>query len=145
MSKSLLTTTELEAVAVQFFEDYPNHQDVYVTEDGQSFFEENRAIMHADDKGLTYKRYVRSFDEASAEPKQENTPTSDSPEYRGADPSEEKAKYEAKVKELQELELDSKNYTQLKDLVRYFGLETENMKAPTLIEALNEFKQKLSE
>lgn len=37
MSKSLLTTTELEAVAVQFFEDYPNHQDVYVTEDGQSF------------------------------------------------------------------------------------------------------------
>lgn len=101
--------------------------------------------MHADDKGLTYKRYVRSFDEASAEPKQENTPTSDSPEYRGADPSEEKAKYEAKVKELQELELDSKNYTQLKDLVRYFGLETENMEAPTLIKALNEFKQKLSE
>ena len=145
MSKSLLTTTELEAVAVQFFEDYPNHQDVYVTEDGQPFFEENRAIMHADDKGLTYKRYVRSFDEASAEPKQENTPASDSPEYRGADPSEEKAKYKAKVKELQELELDSKNYTQLKDLVQYFGLETENMKAPTLIKALNEFEQKLSE
>ena len=26
MSKSLLTTTELEAVAVQFFEDYPNQK-----------------------------------------------------------------------------------------------------------------------
>lgn len=148
MSK-VYTSETLTAVAVQFFNDYPSHTEVYITEDGQPFFEENRAILHADNKELSYQRFVRSFEsEVKIEPilEHQGTPiTENSPEYRGANPTEEEAKYLAKVKELNELELDSKNYQQLKSLVQFFGLSVENMKAPTLIEALTQFKQQLTE
>lgn len=150
MSK-VYTSETLTAVAVQFFNDYPSHTEVYITEDGQPFFEENRAILHADNNKLSYQRFVRSFEsEVKIEPISEHqgTPvTENSPEYRGANPTEEEAKYLAKVKELNELklELDSKNYQQLKSLVQFFGLSVENMKAPTLIDALTQFKQQLTE
>lgn len=143
MSK-IPTKIALEAVAAQFFLDYPNRDEVFITEDGQPFFEENRAILHADNKDLSYQRWARNFQEITEQETKMIEPTANSPEYRGADPAEEKAKYEAKVKELQELELDNKNYPKMKSLVQYFGLEVEDMKASTLIVALEELKQKLS-
>lgn len=103
--------------------------------------------MHADNKELSYQRFVRSFEsEVKIEPTLEHQGTpimENSPEYRGANPVEEKTKYEDKVKELNEL--DSKDYQQLKSLVQFFGLSVENMKTPTLIEALTQFKQQLTE
>lgn len=146
MSK-VITTQELISVAVKFFENYPTHEEVYVTEDGQPFFEENRAILHADDKEISYKRFVRGFESVEEQPLVvgKDTPKGeDLPEYRGANPDEEKANYEQKVKELQELELVSNNYNQLRALVHFFGLEVSDQKADTLIAALEEFKQTLS-
>lgn len=147
MSK-VFTAEALVAVAVRFFEDYPTREEVFITEDGQPFFEENRAILHTDNKGISYKRFVRGFEGVEVQPPVvgKDTPKGEgSPEYRGANPTEEQEKYLTKVKELNELELDSKNYQQLKSLVQFFGLSVENMKATTLIEALTQFKQQLTE
>ena len=146
MSK-VITTQELISVAVKFFENYPTHEEVYVTEDGQPFFEENRAILHADDKEISYKRFVRGFESMEEQPPVVGKDTSKgegSPEYRDMNPDEEKTNYEQKVKELQELELVSSNYNQLRALVHFFGLEVSDQKADTLIAALEEFKQTLS-
>lgn len=147
MSK-VFTTAALVAVAVQFFENYPTHEEVFITEDGQPFFEENRAILHTDNKGISYKRFVRGFEDVEVQPLVvgKDTPKGEgSPEYRGANPDEEKARYEQKVKELSKLELVSKNYQKMRSLVQYFNLEVGDFKAETLIEALEVFKQQLTE
>ena len=60
MSKKIFNKMELEAVAAQFFLDYPNRDEVFITEDGQPFFEENRAILHADNKDLSYQRFIKN-------------------------------------------------------------------------------------
>ncbi|MRM94597.1 hypothetical protein D1Z98_06310 [Riemerella anatipestifer] len=145
MSK-IITTAALVTIAEEFFNNYKQCDEVFITEDGQPFFEENRALLHAEDKKLTCKKFTRGFVEVadSGADKKTIPPTANSPEYRGANPAEEKAKYEAKVAELMALEFASKNYQQMKALVQYFNLETADMKAPTLIEALEAFKQKLS-
>ena len=60
---NILTAALLVAVASQFFKDHPGLPEVFVTEDGQPFVLENRASIHADANGFTYKRYLRGFDQ----------------------------------------------------------------------------------
>lgn len=55
---------------------------------------------------------------------------------------DEKAK---KTAELLSLELVSKNYNKMMSLVKFFGLETKDNKAESLIEALTEYKSKLED
>ena len=49
-----------------------------------------------------------------------------------------------KTKELEELELVSANYQKMKSLVLFFGIETPDLKADTLIDALTQYKTKIS-
>lgn len=56
------------------------------------------------------------------------------------DENDEKAKRTA---ELLALELTSKHYNEMMSLVKFFGLETKDKKAESLIEALKEYKSKL--
>ena len=49
-----------------------------------------------------------------------------------------------RIKELEGLELNTKNYQQMKSLVGFFELETADMKSETLATALSDYKAKIS-
>ncbi|WP_313214239.1 hypothetical protein [Soonwooa sp.] len=112
---NILTAALLLSAANEFFSQNPNDNEVFVTEDGQPFILENRASIHATQNGLSYKKYVRSFDQEDVEhidtgttqvpvedvqtPKQPDVLESKNPEMRGADKLEaEKAQEEASQK-----------------------------------------------
>lgn len=49
----LYSLKELEALAIEQFKNYPNEKQLFASSDGQFFFEENRANLHAKAKDLT--------------------------------------------------------------------------------------------
>lgn len=73
----ILTAVALTAVAEDFFERYPAKTECFVTEDGQPFFLENRAALHATRNEIDYKKYKRAFDAESANDTPKNDDSTD--------------------------------------------------------------------
>ena len=129
--KSLAELIQLALLFVFGLEKYENINVVYAAEDGNVFTDENRAKIHVKGKEMKYHTITRTEAEGAQ------------PEKIAVDDLDEKEIAE-KTKELQELELESKNYQKMKSLVLFFGIETPDLKADTLIAALTEYKTKIS-
>ena len=129
--KSLAELIELAVLFVFGLEKYENINIVYAAEDGNVFTDENRAKIHVKDKEMKYHTITRTEAEGTQ------------PEKVVVDDLDEKEIAE-KTKELEELELVSANYQKMKSLVLFFGIETPDLKADTLIDALTQYKTKIS-
>lgn len=125
-----LTVLVSSALVVFNNEKFKNVGVVYAAEDGNVFVEENRAKLHVKDSQLKYYPITRL--EAGAETKGFEIGNLD--EDLVAE----------RTKELEGLELNTKNYQQMKSLVGFFELETADMKSETLATALSDYKAKIS-
>lgn len=113
----------------QIFKDNPKLDEVYKTSDGKFFYLESDARNYAIAAKLNNKKVTKLVRKATPN---EDT-NSDNQDVQRAE----------KIAELQALELIGKNYNQMKSLVKFFGVKTENQSAEALIEALTEFKTSL--
>ena len=129
--KSLAELIELAVLFVFGLEKHKNVNVAYAAEDGNVFTDENRAKIHVKDKEMKYHTITRTEAEGTQ------------PEKVVVDDLDEKEIAE-KTKELEELELVSANYQKMKSLVLFFGIETPDLKADTLIDALTQYKTKIS-
>ena len=129
--KSLAELIELAVLFVFGVEKHKNVNVAYAAEDGNVFTDENRAKIHVKDKEMKYHTITRTEAEGAQ------------PEKVVVDDLDEKEIAE-KTKELEELELVSANYQKMKSLVLFFGIETPDLKADTLIDALTQYKTKIS-
>ena len=129
--KSLAELIELAVLFVFGVEKHKNVNVAYAAEDGNVFTDENRAKIHVKDKELKYHTITRTEAEGTQ------------PEKKVVDELDENLIAE-KTKELEELELVSANYQKMKSLVLFFGIETPDLKADTLIDALTQYKTKIS-
>ena len=129
--KSLKELIELALLFVFGLEKYKNVNVAYAAEDGNVFTDENRAKIHVKDKEMKYHTITRTEAEQTQ------------PEKKVVDELDENLIAE-KTKELEELELVSANYQKMKSLVLFFGIETPDLKADTLIDALTQYKTKIS-
>ena len=129
--KSLAELIQLALLFVFGLKKHENINVVYAAEDGNVFTDENRAKIHVKDKEMKYHTITRT----EAEQNQ--------PEKKEVDELDENLIAE-KTKELEELELVSANYQKMKSLVLFFGIETPDLKADTLIDALTQYKTKIS-
>ena len=129
--KSLAELIELALLFVFGVEKHKNVNVAYAAEDGNVFTDENRAKIHVKDKEMKYHTITRTEAEQTQ------------PEKVVVDDLDEKEIAE-KTKELEELELVSANYQKMKSLVLFFGIETPDLKADTLIDALTQYKTKIS-
>lgn len=135
--KNLMTTAQLITLAAATFKDHKTAASVYAAEDGNIFLDENRAKLHAKSADIKYHTITRT--QALG-----GTPAPD-PEDVPNIPTELNAEVVAeRVKQLEELELDVKNYQEMKAMVNFFQIKTSDMKAQTLIDALNDYKTKIS-
>lgn len=135
--------------AIDYFNRHQRNE-CFITSDGRVFHQEGTANSFA----VTLKdRAVEHYTRAEVEQLQEETKsigqTSNSDTsaatIQDGTPSvesdtDEKAQRTA---ELLALELTSKHYNEMLSLVKFFGLETKDKKADSLIEALTEYKSKL--
>ena len=129
--KSLAELIELALLFVFGVEKHKNVNVAYAAEDGNVFTDENRAKIHVKDKEMKYHTITRTEAEGTQ------------PEKKVVDELDENLIAE-KTKELEELELVSANYQKMKSLVLFFGIETPDLKADTLIDALTQYKTKIS-
>jgi hypothetical protein len=129
--KSLAELIELAVLFVFGVEKHKNVNVAYAAEDGNVFTDENRAKIHVKDKEMKYHTITRTEAEGTQ------------PEKKVVDELDENLIAE-KTKELEELELVSANYQKMKSLVLFFGIETPDLKADTLIDALTQYKTKIS-
>ena len=129
--KSLAELIELALLCVFGLKKYENVNVAYAAEDGNVFTDENRAKIHVKDKEMKYHTITRTEAEGTQ------------PEKVVVDDLDENLIAE-KTKELEELELVSANYQKMKSLVLFFGIETPDLKADTLIDALTQYKTKIS-
>ena len=129
--KSLAELIELAVLFVFGVEKHKNVNVAYAAEDGNVFTDENRAKIHVKDKEMKYHTITRTEAEGTQ------------PEKKAVDELDENLIAE-KTKELEELELVSANYQKMKSLVLFFGIETPDLKADTLIDALTQYKTKIS-
>lgn len=116
----------------QIFKDNPSLDEVYQTSDGKFFYLENDARNHA--SKLENKRVVKLIRPLN---------TGDEKKIEGAKDEKKEAQRAEKITELQALDLVKENYKEMKVLVDFFEIKTNDKKAETFIEALSEFKQKL--
>ena len=130
--KSLKELIELALLFVFGLEKYKNVNVAYAAEDGNVFTDENRAKIHVKDKEMKYHTITRT--EAEQTQPEKKVVVDDLDENLIAE----------KTKELEELELVSANYQKMKSLVLFFGIETPDLKADTLIDALTQYKTKIS-
>lgn len=128
--KNPLTFAELAVLSVSIFKKNPMAQEVFASEDGNIFLDENRAKLHTDGKEITYYG-IRKSDALGTDNSGDNFSDEDV--------------FQVKQKELEALELVSANYQKMKALVSYFNIETPDLKAETLINALTEYKSKISQ
>ena len=129
--KSLAELIQLALLFVFGLKKHENINVVYAAEDGNVFTDENRAKIHVKDKEMKYHTITRTEAEGTQ------------PEKKVVDELDENLIAE-KTKELEELELVSANYQKMKSLVLFFGIETPDLKADTLIDALTQYKTKIS-
>ena len=130
--KSLAELIELAVLFVFGVEKHKNVNVAYAAEDGNVFTDENRAKIHVKGKEMKYHTITRT--EAEQTQPEKKVVVNDLDENLIAE----------KTKELEELELVSANYQKMKSLVLFFGIETPDLKADTLIDALTQYKTKIS-
>ena len=130
--KSLAELIELAVLFVFGVEKHKNVNVAYAAEDGNVFTDENRAKIHVKGKEMKYHTITRT--EAEQTQPEKKVVVDDLDENLIAE----------KTKELEELELVSANYQKMKSLVLFFGIETPDLKADTLIDALTQYKTKIS-
>jgi hypothetical protein len=118
--------TALIALSVALFKEDKKLKQVFASEDGNIFFDENRAKLHAGEKKIEYHKITRT----------------DAVDLEDSNDEGNEVKAD-KIKELQALDLTTKNYQDIRNLVNYFSIPVSDQKAETLIAALNEYKQKL--
>ncbi|MGQ1929577.1 hypothetical protein [Ornithobacterium rhinotracheale] len=131
------------------FKENPQLDVVYKTSDGKYFYTENDAKNYAsnlEDKKV--KKLMRGNDTSKSILKVVSQILNNAVE--DASETEEKPKTQnselnEKIQELKTLELVKSNYNQMKSLVKYFDLKTEDQKAETYIKVLEEYKQKISQ
>lgn len=116
----------------QIFKDNPKLDEVYQTSDGKFFYLENDARNHA--SKLENKRVEKLIRPLN---------TGDEKKIEGAKDEKKEAQWAEKITELQALDLVKENYKEMKVLVDFFEIKTNDKKAETFIEALSEFKQNL--
>lgn len=130
--KSLSELIELSIIYVFGLKKHENVKQVYATEDGNVFTNENRAKIHVKGKEMKYHVITRTEAEATQ------------PEKPIIVDDLDETVITEKTKELQELELVKENYQKMKSLVLFFQIETPDLKADSLIAALTEYKTKIS-
>ncbi|AKK74443.1 hypothetical protein OK18_19115 [Chryseobacterium gallinarum] len=117
--------------ALDYFKRHPLNEECYITSDGRVFHTAGAAQGFA---GTLDDQTIESYNKKVLEK-----------EGRSNDLiSGSEAERTAKIKELESLELSSANYNLMKPLVKFFGIETADQKAETLIAALTEFKTTLN-
>ena len=150
------------AAAIDYFARHQSNE-CHITADGRVFHKKEGAESFASTlEDRTIESFTRREAEASAdqnsadEDKVDNGKELLSPDTLDASNTEDNTLQDAdtlsgenteraeKIKELENLELISKNYNQMKSLVSYFKLEIgEKANAEDLISVLTEFKSKL--
>lgn len=130
--KNTKSLSDLIVLAIVVFnnEKFKDVKIVYAAEDGNVFVEENRARLHV--KGTDLKFHPITRIEAGV----------DRNDNAGNEVNEELLA--ERIKELQGLDISEAKYDQLKALTLFFDLTVENMKAPTLVAALTEYKSKIA-
>ncbi|RQO37945.1 hypothetical protein DBR39_13745 [Chryseobacterium sp. KBW03] len=126
--------------AQDYFERHPSSDECHVTSDGRVFHTIGSAQSMSgtldDQKIESYKRKVLEKELLGKSLNDENLTTG------GDQPTP--AEILAMEVFLQNNEVDKLKYEDLKSLVKFFNLQVENAKAPTLIAALTEFKTTLN-
>lgn len=130
--KSLAELIELAVLFVFGLKEHENVNVAYASEDGNVFTDENRALIHVKGKDMKYYTITRTEAETTQ------------PEKKVVVDDLDETEIAEKTKELQELDLVSKNYQKMKSLALFFQIETADLKAETLIAALTEYKTKIS-
>lgn len=118
--------------AIDYFERHPESNECYITSDSRVFHNIGSAQGMAgtlDDQ--TIESYLRKVLEKEGEFENED--------QSGAKPSD--AEILEMTALLQNSEVEKLDYNDLKKLAKFFAVEAENQKAPTLIEALNKLKE----
>ena len=130
------TSTQLISLSIAFFLKDKNLTKVFAFANGQIFTDENRARLYKSerDKKMEYNVILRSQAITSDDVVVGKVETT-------KDDVEERNN---KIKELEALELPTKDYQLAKSLVNYFNIETEDMKSGTLNDALISYKQNIS-
>ncbi|MCU7615660.1 hypothetical protein NZ698_00500 [Chryseobacterium sp. PBS4-4] len=149
--------------AQDYFDRHPSSNECHITSDGRVFHEKGNATSFAntlDNQDIeSFSRKVlekeKSLSEEIVNVKNDkvlevtiNTliPTKEQVAEQVKQVLENgAADREAKIKELEALELVTANYNEMKALVKFFDLKVENQKAETLITALTEFKNTLNQ
>ena len=121
--------------AQDYFDRHPSSDECHITSDGRVFHNKGGALGFAgtlDNQEIeSYSRKVLEK-EKSLQSDIENTGESD-------------ISHEAKLKELETLELTTANYNEMKILVKFFDVKVDNQKAETLITALTEYKKTINQ
>lgn len=117
--------------AQDYFDRHPSGEECHITSDGRVFHTKGSAQGFA---GTLDNQDIESYSRKVLETENSLKQEADS----GAD-------RDAKIKELEALELVTANYNEMKALAKYFEVKTENQKAETLIAALTEFKKTLNQ
>ena len=115
----------------QIFKDNPKLDEVYKTSDGKFFYLESDARNYAIAAKLDNKKVAKLVRKA---PPNEDTNNEN-----------QEAQRAEKIIELQALELVKENYNQMKSLVKFFEIKTQNQSAEAFIEALTELKKTLEQ
>lgn len=122
--------------AQDYFERHPLSDECHITSDERVFHTLGSAQSFAgtlDDQEIeSYKRKVL-----------EKEVDIETDAQSGTEPSD--AEILAKTALLQNSDLEKLDYNELKSLAKFFEIEAENQKGPTLIAALNEFKSTLNQ
>ncbi|SIT25613.1 hypothetical protein SAMN05421786_11539 [Chryseobacterium ureilyticum] len=118
--------------AIDYFNRHPESNECHITSDSRVFHTIGSAQGMAgtlDDQKI--ESYLRKVLEKEGEFENEDE--------SGTKPSD--AEILAMTVFLQKSEVEKLDYNDLKKLVKFFNVEAENQKAPTLIEALNKLKE----
>lgn len=113
---------------MEIFNTNPKLEKCFKTSDGEHFYNETDAKNHA--KSLEDKHVEKLVN----------------PEFLTKDGDEldlDEKKAEQMAIDLENLELSTNNYQEMKRLVKYYGIEVPDNKAETLISALNDYKSKI--
>ncbi len=112
---------------MEIFNTNPTLEKCFKTSDGEHFYNESDA-----------KNYAKSLQDKHVE-KLIN------PEFtaKGDELDMNEKKAEQMASDLENLELSTNNYQEMKRLVKYFEIEVPDNKAETLISALNDYKSKI--
>jgi hypothetical protein len=128
---------------MEIFNTNPKLEKCFKTSDGEHFYNESDAKNHA--KSLENKHVEKLVNPEfiSQQADQNQDESLEGNEDAELDGDEDLKQSEKMVQDLENLELSTNNYQEMKRLVKSLGIEVADNKAETLISAINEYKSKL--